>query len=283
VKTIDTVSDMQRTAERLRLEGRRVAVVPTMGFLHEGHLRLIRTARSHADETVTTIFVNPAQFGPGEDLERYPRDLPRDAALAAEAGTDCLFTPSVREMYPETYQTYVTVEHLSGLLEGRSRPGHFRGVATIVAKLFNIVRPHVAVFGQKDAQQVAVVRQMIRELNFGIELVVVPTVREHDGLAMSSRNTYLTAEQRRQAPALFRSLLHAEELLNKGERSSKRIIDAMRDLIQGQSSGVIDYISVADAETLEELSLCEEGRPTVISLAVRFGSTRLIDNIMTTC
>ena len=283
MKTIDTVSDMQHTAERLRLEGRRVAVVPTMGFLHEGHLHLIRTARSHADETVTTIFVNPAQFGPGEDLERYPRDLPRDAALAAGAGTDYLFTPSAQEMYPERYQTYVTVEHLSGMLEGKSRPGHFRGVATIVAKLFNIVRPHIAVFGQKDAQQVAVVRQMIRDLDFGIELVVVPTVREHDGLAMSSRNTYLTAEQRRQAPVLFRSLRHAEELVNKGERSSERIIGAMRDLIQGQSSGIIDYISVADAETLEELTQCEGGRPAVISLAVRFGSTRLIDNVMTTC
>jgi pantoate--beta-alanine ligase len=283
LKTIGVVSDMQRTAERVRQEGKRLAVVPTMGSLHEGHESLIRLARKHADLVITTIFVNPTQFAAGEDFERYPRDLQRDTALAEEAGTDYLFAPSVKELYREGYQTYVTVEHLSGILEGKSRPGHFRGVATIVAKLLHITKPHVALFGQKDAQQVVVVRRMIRDLNFDTELVVGPTVREHDGLALSSRNAYLTAEQRRQAPVLFEALCHGEQLLREGQRSSDQIIRAVGDLIRQRSSGIIDYISLTDAVTLEELSVCEPGRDVMVSLAVRFGSTRLIDNIITTC
>jgi pantoate--beta-alanine ligase len=282
-KTIGLVSDMQHTAERVRLEGKRLAVVPTMGSLHEGHQSLIRLARKHADRVITTIFVNPTQFGAGEDFERYPRDLERDTVLAEEAGTDYLFAPSVKELYPEGYQTYVTVEHLSDILEGEARPGHFRGVATIVAKLFHITKPHVALFGQKDAQQVVVLRRMIRDLNFDTELVVGPTVREHDGLAVSSRNAYLTVEQRRQAPVLFQALRHGEQLLREGQRSSEQIIRAMEDLIRKRSAGSVDYISVTDAETLEELTVCAPGKDVMVSLAVRFGSTRLIDNIIIAC
>ncbi len=280
LKSIGVVSEMQSAAEQLRIEGRRLAVVPTMGALHEGHQSLIRLARMHADRVITTVFVNPTQFAAGEDFERYPRDLERDTHLAEEAGTDYLFTPSVKELYPEGYQTYVTVEQLSGRLEGKSRAGHFRGVATIVTKLFHITKPHVALFGQKDAQQVVVIRRMVRDLNVDVELIIGPTARERDGLAMSSRNAYLTAEQRREAPALFQALSHGANLLRQGQRSGGDIIQAVGDMIRQRSSGVVDYISVADAATLEELDLCKPGCEVMISLAVRFGSTRLIDNII---
>ncbi|MEK9138297.1 MAG: pantoate--beta-alanine ligase [Bacteroidota bacterium] len=270
------VKEMQRTAESLRSQGKRIGVVPTMGYLHKGHLKLIEVAKQHADVVVTTNFVNPTQFGPAEDFSRYPRDLGRDTELASRAGTDIVFAPDTTAMYPDGYATYVEVERLTNVLEGRSRPGHFRGVATIVAKLFNITRPHVAVFGQKDAQQVVVVRQMLKDLDFDIDLIVCPIVREADGLAMSSRNTYLSPEQRLQATALFKSLKLAEELIKSGERQSPLVLERMVDLITRNSSGVIDYISIADAMTLQELTQCKG--PLLISLAVRFGSTRLIDN-----
>jgi pantoate--beta-alanine ligase len=277
---IRDISEMQSLADRLRSEGKRLGVVPTMGYLHEGHLSLIRIARQRVDIVITTIFVNPMQFGPAEDFERYPRDLARDTSLAASSGTDYLFAPDTKAMYTEDHRTYINVERFDSILEGKSRPGHFRGVATVVAKLLNITKPHIAVFGQKDAQQVVVIRQMMGDLNFDTELVIAPTVREPDGLALSSRNTYLSSEQRQQAPVLFRSLKLAEQRIREGEHDSARIIHEMNDLIRAQSSGVADYISIADGRTLEDLASCKGHRPTLISLAVRFGATRLIDNIL---
>lgn len=269
---------MQQTAEAIRSAGKRIAVVPTMGSLHEGHLSLIRLAREHADVVVTTIFVNPTQFGPSEDFARYPRNVELDVRLAASAGADHLFAPETEEMYPTGYRSFVEVGELGDILEGKSRPGHFRGVATVVAKLFHVTLSHVAVFGQKDAQQVAVIRRMVEDLNFHVQLVVGPIVREPDGLAMSSRNVYLTSTQRNEAAVLHRSLRHAEEMIHRGIRDSARIVDAMAGMISEQSSGTIDYISIADASSLKELASLTPRRAALISLAVRFGTTRLIDN-----
>ncbi len=277
---IRNLREMRQTAERLRQSGKRIAVVPTMGYLHEGHLSLIRIAKMKADVVITTLFVNPTQFGPGEDYERYPRDFEHDLALASAAGTTHLFAPEVSQMYPTGYSTYVDVGGITDVLEGKSRPGHFRGVATVVAKLFNLTKPHIAVFGQKDAQQVAVIRRMIKDLNFDIELVVGPIVREADGLAMSSRNTYLSPQQRSEAVVLFRSLKHAEARVKEGEEDCKKIIAEMATLIRENSSGVIDYISIADNTSLQEVHRLHRGQSVLISLAVRFGTTRLIDNII---
>jgi pantoate--beta-alanine ligase len=282
VPVIQEIPEMQRLADRLRAEGKRIGVVPTMGYLHEGHLSLIRIARQHAGVVITTIFVNPTQFGPTEDFERYPRDLVRDTALTESAGTSYIFAPETKAMFSAEHRTYINVERFDSLLEGKSRPGHFRGVATVVAKLFNITKPNVAVFGQKDAQQIVVIRQIMKDLNFDIDLIVAPTVRENDGLALSSRNSYLSPQQRNEAPVLFRSLKMAEQLIRDGENDSTRIINAMRGLISSQSSGLIDYISIADGRTLEEQETSKGRRPLLISLAVRFGSTRLIDNILLT-
>ncbi len=279
MKILTDPRGMQHDADALRRAGRRIAVVPTMGALHEGHLTLIREARSRADVVVVTLFVNPAQFGAGEDFDRYPRDRDRDAARAGDAGADILFAPDAAAMYGPGYQTSLSVEQVSLPLEGAARPGHFRGVATIVAKLFIATAPHVAVFGQKDAQQVAVVRRLIRDLGFDIELVVVPTVRESDGLALSSRNASLTPEQRRQAPVLFAALRRAEELIRAGERSGESVVRAMRTMIESGTGGVIDYCSVANGESLLELRQIPDGASVLVSLAVRFGTTRLIDNI----
>ncbi|MBM2841615.1 MAG: Pantothenate synthetase [Bacteroidetes bacterium] len=275
---IKDVVEMQRLAERLRTEGKRIAVVPTMGYLHEGHLKLIEIAKQHAQIIVTTIFVNPKQFGPSEDFSRYPRNLERDTQLASNVGTDYIFAPATEAMYPSDYHSFLDIEQIADVLEGKARPGHFRGVATVVAKIFNITKPHVAVFGQKDAQQIVVVRQMVRDLNFNIEIVVAPIVREPDGLAMSSRNTYLSGEQRSEAPILFTSLKLAENLIHEGDRNAAAVIERMRDLISKNTAGVVDYISIADAATLKELSQCKG--TLLVSLAVRFGSTRLIDNII---
>ncbi len=267
---------MQQVADRLRAQGKRLAVVPTMGFLHQGHFKLIERAKQKADVVITTVFVNPTQFGPSEDFSRYPRSLEKDTQLASEVGTDYVFAPPTQAIYPDGYRTYINVEQVTEGLEGKSRPGHFRGVATVVGKLFHITKPHVAIFGQKDAQQVVVVRQMMRDLNFDIELIICPIVREADGLAMSSRNTYLSPEQRLQAPVLYKSLRMVEKLIHDGERSSSSIRRQMSELITKNSSGVVDYISIANAVTLEEI---EVGKGNVlISLAVQFGNTRLIDN-----
>jgi pantoate--beta-alanine ligase len=265
---------MQRLARSLRNRGV-VGFVPTMGHLHEGHLELVRVARRHSDFVVVSIFVNPTQFGPGEDFGRYPRDFGRDRRLLADA--DVVFYPDTKGMYPPGYATYIEVGRLTRHLCGKSRPGHFRGVATVVAKLFNIVQPHVAVFGQKDAQQAFVVKRMVRDLAFDTRIVVVPTVREPDGLAMSSRNTYLTPDERRQAAVLYCSLRMAREMVGGGERSAARVKAAMRRLIARESKGRIDYIEVTDTDELAPVKRIRG--EALIALAVFFGRTRLIDNM----
>jgi len=276
---IDSIAVMARVSEQLRGNGRRISLVPTMGALHEGHRALIARAREHSDAVVTSVFVNPTQFGKGEDFERYPRNLAGDIQKAGDAGSDYVFAPSSAALYPQQYRTYVEVEHLTGLLEGNIRPGHFRGVTTIVTKLFHIVMPHVAVFGQKDAQQVAVIRRMTQDLHFAVDLVVIPTVREADGLARSSRNVYLTSGQRADAPVLYRALRRAEVRIREGSTDAGAIREEMRGMIEQSSTAVVEYLSAAHGETLEELSALVPGTPVLLSLAVRFGSTRLIDNI----
>jgi pantoate--beta-alanine ligase len=276
--TIDRVASMGAAADGVRRDGRRIGFVPTMGYLHDGHLSLVRIARGLADVVVVSVFVNPAQFGKGEDFASYPRDLERDAALAGAAGADFFFTPEAGEMYPAGFTSVVDVGPIAAVLEGKSRPGHFAGVATVVAKLFNIVRPHVAIFGQKDAQQVAVVRRMAADLDAGVEIVAAPTVREPDGLAMSSRNVYLSPAERAQATAIRRSLDAALAAVAGGERDCGKIVARMRGIVAAQPSAAIDYISIADAGTLGELASLERGSRALVSLAVRIGTTRLIDN-----
>ncbi len=255
-----------------------VGFVPTMGYLHEGHLSLVRRAREENGIVVASIFVNPAQFGPGEDYVVYPRDPERDLDLLRTEGTDVVFMPPAEEMYPPGFNSWVQVEGITERLEGAVRPGHFKGVATVVAKLFNIVEPARAYFGQKDAQQALVIRKMVADLNMNLEVVVSPTVREKDGLAMSSRNSYLGPSERKAAIILYRSLLLAQEIYGKGERDAEEIRKRMVALINGEPLAKIDYVSIADKNTLEELSVVD--RPALISLAVRIGRTRLIDNIL---
>jgi pantoate--beta-alanine ligase len=257
-----------------------IGFVPTMGALHEGHLSLVREARRLCDVVVVSIFVNPTQFGPAEDFTRYPRDLTRDTALLTECNVDYIFAPAVEEIYPPGFATYVTVEGISDKLEGASRPGHFRGVATVVAKLLNIVRPDFAFFGQKDAQQVVVIKRLVCDLALETEVVARPTLRDPDGLAMSSRNAYLTAEERAAAPVLYRALQRAESLHTEGERAAAHLIDAVGDLILQEPLARLDYVAVTDGETLEPLEILDDERATLVSLAARFGKTRLIDNIV---
>ncbi len=268
---------MQQTAERLRSQGK-VGFVPTMGALHEGHLALVRRARRLADFVVVSIFVNPLQFGPREDFRSYPRDFKQDRKLLQDLGVDVIFYPDAREMYRPGFASYVEVKGLTRELCGRSRPGHFRGVTTVVAKLFNIVKPHIAVFGQKDAQQALVIKRMVRDLNFDLKVVVVPTVREPDGLAMSSRNVYLTPAQRRQAPVLYQSLQLAARLIRSGVTDAGRVRQAMRRLISRQPAARIDYIQIVDAEKLKPVRQIQ-GK-VLVALAVYFGHARLIDNII---
>ena len=274
MQTVSTLADLR--SARLSFSGT-VGLVPTMGYLHEGHLSLIRRAREECDHVVVSIFVNPTQFGPKEDLAKYPRDLERDFRLI-EPYTDLVWTPSAETMYPQGYQTWVEVEAMTRPLEGAMRPGHFRGVTTVVAKLFNAVQPHKAYFGQKDAQQVAVIRQMMRDLNFPLEIVVCPTSRESDGLAMSSRNVYLDADQRKAATVLFRSLSAAKELYEAGERSAEKVRGKMKEVLAGEPLAEPQYISCADYDTLEELD--EIKGKALLSMAVFFGKTRLIDNFV---
>ncbi|GAB4449466.1 MAG: pantoate--beta-alanine ligase [Anaerolineales bacterium] len=262
---------------RLSLDGT-VGFVPTMGYLHEGHLSLIRRAREECRRVVVSIFVNPTQFGPNEDLARYPRDLERDLSLIEPLGVDLVWTPTAEEMYPKGYQTWVEVEAVTRRLEGAMRPGHFRGVTTVVAKLFNVVQPHKAYFGQKDAQQAAVIRRMTMDLNFPIEIVVCPTVRETDGLAMSSRNVYLNPEQRKAATVLFRALSAAKELYEAGERNAEKLRERMKEVLAAEPLAEVQYVSCADYDTLEELS--EITGKALLSMAVFVGKTRLIDNFV---
>ena len=260
---------------RLSLDGT-VGLVPTMGFLHEGHLSLIRRAREECDHVVVSIFVNPTQFGPKEDLSKYPRDIERDLKLIEPLGTDLVWMPTAEIMYPQGYQTWVEVEAITSPLEGALRPGHFKGVTTVVAKLFNAVQPHKAYFGQKDAQQAAVIRQMVRDLNFPLEVIVCPTMREVDGLAMSSRNVYLDPEQRQAAKVLFRSLSAAKELFERGERNAENIRRKMKEILASEPLAEVQYVSCADYDTLEELD--EIKGKALLSMAVFVGKTRLIDN-----
>jgi len=248
-----------------------------MGYLHEGHLSLIRRAREECDQVLVSIFVNPTQFGPKEDLAKYPRDLERDSKLI-EPYTDLLWTPTTEMMYPPGYQTWVEVEAMTQPLEGAMRPGHFRGVTTVVAKLFNAIQPHKAYFGQKDAQQAAVIRQMVRDLNFPIEVIVCPIVREPDGLAMSSRNVYLDSEQRKAATVLYRSLSAAKEAYENGENNADQLRQVMKDILASEPLAQMQYVSCADYETLEELEVVN--RKALLSMAVYFGKTRLIDNFV---
>jgi len=255
-----------------------VGLVPTMGYLHEGHLSLIRRAKAECDHVVVSIFVNPTQFGPNEDLSKYPRDLERDLRLIAPLGVDVVWTPTAEGMYPNGFQTWVQVEALTAPLEGAVRPGHFRGVTTVVAKLFNAVQPHKAYFGQKDAQQAAVIHQMTRDLSSPIEIVVCPIVREADGLAMSSRNKYLEGEDRQAALALSRALNAAKELYDAGERDAEKLRGKMKDVIASEPRAQLQYVSCADYDTLAELAAVT-GK-TLLSMAVLIGKTRLIDNFV---
>jgi len=252
--------------------------VPTMGYLHEGHLVLVRQAKAENASVAVSIFVNPTQFGPKEDFKQYPRDPKRDMALLEKEGVDLVFMPTVEEMYPPGFNSWVEVGRLGRRLEGASRPGHFRGVATVVARLFGLVKPDRAYFGQKDAQQLIVIRKMVADLDMSLEVVAVPTVREADGLAMSSRNTYLNPEERKQAVVLYQTLTLAQKLYAEGEKDAKVIRQKMTALIQKQPLADIDYISIAGAETLEELD--ELNPPALVSMAVKIGKTRLIDNIV---
>ena len=275
MRTVITLPDL-RTA-RLPLSGT-VGLVPTMGYLHEGHLSLVRRAREECEHVVVSIFVNPTQFGPNEDLAKYPRDLDRDLKLMEPFSPDLVWIPTAEIMYPPGYQTWVEVEEVTDPLEGAMRPGHFKGVTTIVAKLFNAVQPHKAYFGQKDAQQVAVIRQMTRDLNFPIEIVVCPIVREPDGLAMSSRNVYLDPEQRKAATVLFRALSAAKDVYDKGERDAGMLRQIMTEVLATEALVQVQYVSCADYDTLEELESIK-GK-ALLSMAVFLGKTRLIDNLV---
>ncbi len=268
---------MQKIADEARRKGEIIGLVPTMGYFHEGHLSLMREARRKSDLVVVSIFVNPTQFGPMEDFKSYPRDLKRDLGLARKMGVDVIFAPDVKEMYPKDYLTYIEVEKLSHILEGASRPDHFRGVATVVTKLFNIIKPHRAYFGQKDFQQTVVIRKMVKDLDMDVKIVVLPTIREKDGLATSSRNVYLKKEERKVAPILYKSLKLAEELIKKGERDSDKIIKKIKELIKKEKSIKLEYIAITDPETLKEVKRIKRG--TNVSLAARIGKARLIDNI----
>ncbi|MCI0708320.1 MAG: pantoate--beta-alanine ligase [Ignavibacteriae bacterium] len=277
MKIIATVREMQETSEQLRREGKRIGVVPTMGFLHAGHTSLIVKARELSDVVITTIFVNPTQFGPGEDFERYPRDFERDCKKAEEAGSTIIFSPDVREMYPEGFASYVEVEHGSRILEGKFRPTHFRGVTTVVLKLLNITKPHAVVFGQKDAQQAFLIQKMVSDLNVETSVVVAPIVREKDGLALSSRNVYLNGTERERATQLYRSLKFAKEKIQQGERSVDILRAEMKRMLQSAQPTQIDYIAFVRPDLFQEIEHIQP--PSVlIALAVRFGGTRLIDN-----
>jgi pantoate--beta-alanine ligase len=280
MKTIEKVSRMSTLAKMMKKEGKSIGFVPTMGYLHEGHMSLVRAAKKHTDVAVMSIFVNPIQFGQGEDFEKYPRDLRRDEALAQDAGVDVIFYPSLKDMYPEDHATYVTVEKLTDTLCGESRPGHFKGVATVVTKLFNIAKPDVAYFGQKDMQQALVIRKMVTDLNMGIEIKIMPIVREKDGLAMSSRNVFLSGTERKDAPILYQSLKNAENLIKQGERDARKIIKTVEDMIRQKSAARIDYVKAIDTKELKEVKVISG--EIMIALAVFFGQTRLIDNIIIT-
>jgi pantoate--beta-alanine ligase len=278
IEIIHSAKKMQARSDRNRREDKTIVFVPTMGYLHEGHLSLMRTGLKHGDDLVVSIFVNPTQFGPEEDLDAYPRNLERDIEFARNEGVAAVFIPDGKELYGDAYQTYVTLEKLPKHLCGISRPVHFKGVATVCTKLFNIVKPHVVVFGQKDFQQLLVIRRMVQDLNFDITIIGAPIVREPDGLAMSSRNTYLTPEQRTSALSLHASLQAARRRVESGEKNAAEIIAAASELIRSHPETAPDYIAVCNPKTLDDVITIEE--PVLMALAVKVGTTRLIDNMI---
>lgn len=280
IEIIQTVAAMQAEAQALRRADKTIAFVPTMGFLHEGHLSLMREGRKHGDILVVSIFVNPTQFGPEEDLEAYPRDIEKDLDLLEKVGTDIVFIPDPDDIYSPGFQTYVSLDDLPNRLCGISRPVHFKGVATVVTKLFNIVQPHAAVFGQKDYQQVVIIQQLVKDLGFDIRIIGSPTVREPDGLAMSSRNAYLTPAERESAPCLYRAMTRAAQMVKAGVVDSRKIIEKSAEFIEGHAGMQIDYIAMVDPETLEDVTRIE--RPVQMALAVKVEKTRLIDNMLLT-
>jgi len=278
MEIIKTIEEMKEISSQARRGGKTVVLVPTMGYFHEGHLSLMREGRRRSDLLVVSLFVNPTQFGPNEDFKNYPRDFERDRKMAEGVGTDILFAPEVGSMYPPDHQTVVRVEKVTQNLCGRSRPTHFQGVTTVVLMLFEIVMPSAAIFGEKDYQQLVTIKQMVRDLHMSVEVVGMPTVREADGLAMSSRNTYLLLEERKAARSLYGSLQKAQELLQKGERDVDRILQEMKRILQSEPLARIDYVQVCDARTLEDVKRIE--RDVVVALAAYLGKTRLIDNLV---
>jgi pantoate--beta-alanine ligase len=280
VKQLPTIAAMKAACREFARNGKTLGFVPTMGALHAGHLSLVRASKSRCNVTAVSIFVNPLQFGPSEDLSKYPRTLERDIALLEEGGVDLLFVPSVEQMYPAGAKTRVLVEELSNKLDGASRPGHFLGVTTVVSKLFEIVRPDLAFFGQKDAAQVVVLRKMVRDLDMDVELVVCPIVRETDGLAMSSRNAYLTPEQRQQALVLHRALLRVQTAVDRGERDAAKLREIGEQVIAEEPGARLDYFAIVDPETLDPVT--DTRRGALIAIAAYVGTTRLIDNILLT-
>jgi pantoate--beta-alanine ligase len=278
VKVYKNISSLIKRIREVKKQGYKIGLVPTMGFLHEGHASLIRKAGKDTDCVIVSIFVNPVQFGPKEDFKKYPRNFKKDSAFCKKEGVDIIFAPEVKEMYPDSYATYVNVEKITDTLCGASRPGHFRGVSTVVAKLFNITMPDIAYFGQKDAQQAIVIKRMTEDLNMGVKIKVMPIVREKDGLAMSSRNVYLSRIERSRSQSIYRSLKSAKELFNNGERDSAKIINKIKRVINSQAGMDIDYIEIADTKNLESVKKISSKALAVV--AVQVGKTRLIDNIM---
>ncbi|HEX6505317.1 MAG TPA: pantoate--beta-alanine ligase [Terriglobales bacterium] len=280
MKICNEIEQVRRTSRTARCEGKRIGLVPTMGALHEGHLSLVRAAKNRGDVVVVSIFVNPTQFGPNEDFSKYPRTLERDCELLEKEGVDLVFAPSVNEMYPDGAVTYVTVEGMSDRLCGKSRPGHFRGVTTVVSKLFNIVEPDLAFFGQKDAAQAAVIKRMVRDLNMPVEIVVCPIIREPGGLAMSSRNAYLDGRQRKSALVLSRSLEAVKQAFNQGERNPAALADAGKAILSEEPSVRLDYFQMVNPETLEPVK--QLNGEVLVAIAAYVGTTRLIDNLVLT-
>jgi pantoate--beta-alanine ligase len=278
MKILSTIAEMRAASRAVRREGRRLGFVPTMGALHEGHLSLVRAARKQSDVVAASIFVNPTQFGPKEDFSKYPRSFERDCELLRQEGVELLFAPTAEEMYPPGAVTWVTVEGFSEKLDGKSRPGHFRGVTTVVAKLFHAVEPEVAFFGQKDAAQVANLRQMVRDLNFAVEMVICPIVREADGLALSSRNAYLDAEQRRQALVLSRALRQIAAVFERGERNASVLVVEGRNIMAEEPGVRLDYLEIVDPDTLDPVATVSQ--PVLAAVAAYVGATRLIDNVV---
>ncbi|PIV39842.1 MAG: pantoate--beta-alanine ligase [Candidatus Omnitrophica bacterium CG02_land_8_20_14_3_00__42_8] len=271
-------SSLIKKVREIKKQGYKIGLVPTMGFLHEGHMSLVRKARKDTDCVIVSIFVNPAQFGPGEDFKKYPRALKKDLVLCEKEGVDIIFAPESKKMYPRGYSTYVNVEKITDTLCGASRPGHFRGVSTVVAKFFNIITPDIAYFGRKDAQQAIVIKRMAEDLNMGVEIKVMPIVREKDGLAMSSRNVYLNRRERSEAQCIYKSLKSAKKLFNSGERDSKKIINKIKRVINSQPDTKIDYAAIVGTKDLRDIK--KISGEALIAVAVKIGKTRLIDNIV---